>query len=310
MKRKKIDELWSHVHWLGLLAETQSYTAAAQRLGVSKAAMSHRITELEAAAGVALVRRTTRSVRLTEAGQRLVDATRTCFAAIEEGYASVQDLAEQPGGVVVLTMPVALGRQQIVPRLPAWLEAHPKVRIEVDLSDQLRSLAQDGYDLAIRHVDTVPDTHVAWPLCDTETVLAATPDYVRRIGVPASPRELGGHNCLHYPRGGATPTWSFEATRGRRERISVPVLGNCSANNSEVLRELALSGSGIALLPDFSARQELADGRLVRVLPQWRSVGAFGERIYAMRPYSAHVPRSVQSLVAFLKKSLAGGFRP
>ena len=100
MKKQQIDALWAHVHWLGVLADTGSYTAAAQRLAVSKAAMSQRISELEAAAGVPLVRRTTRSVRLTEAGQSLVDSTRGAFAQIERSFAGVRDLAETPQGLL------------------------------------------------------------------------------------------------------------------------------------------------------------------------------------------------------------------
>ncbi|EIM31293.1 transcriptional regulator, partial [Leptothrix ochracea L12] len=148
MDLRRIDQLWSHVHWLTVLGDLGSYTAAAQRLGVSKAAMSQRISELERAAGVPLVQRTTRSVRLTEAGQQLTDATRGAFEHIERGFASVRDLAGgAPRGLLRVTAPVALGRQRIVPLLPDFLRAHPEIRIELDLSDRLVPLAQEGFDL-------------------------------------------------------------------------------------------------------------------------------------------------------------------
>src|SRR5688572_25589206 len=165
MEQRKIETLWAHVHALGVLGGAGSFTAAAQRLGISKAAMSQRVAELERAAGVALVRRTTRSVRLTEAGQQLVDDTRAAFADIDRSFAGVRDLAGAPRGVLRVTAPVALGRQEVVPRVPAFLRQHPDVRIELDLSDRFVSLAQEGFDLAIRHVAAVPDTHVAWTLC-------------------------------------------------------------------------------------------------------------------------------------------------
>jgi len=133
-----------------VLADTGSYTAAAQRLAVSKAAMSQRISELEAAAGVPLVRRTTRSVRLTEAGQSLVDSTRGAFAQIERSFAGVRDLAETPQGLLRVTVAVALGRQHIAPLVAGFLHAYPDLRIELDLSERLSSLVQDGFDLAIR----------------------------------------------------------------------------------------------------------------------------------------------------------------
>ena len=310
MKIKKVESLWSHIHWLVTLAATGGFTAAANRLGVSKAAMSHRIAELELAAGVALVRRTTRSVRLTEAGQQLVDATKSAFQEIERSLASVQDLVAEPAGLVRVTAPVALGRQQIVPRIPAFLRSHPQVRVELALSDRLSSLASEGLDLAIRHVESVPDTHVAWPLCESRTILAASRAYLRRHGTPANPEDLKRHNCLHYLRGGETPSWSFVPVEGSGSRLSVPIQGSFAANNSEALREMAIAGTGVALLPDFSAAQDLASGRLVAVLPHWRSVGAFGGQVYAIRPYSPHVPRAVQVLVEFLRASLSAGFMP
>ena len=310
MEEQKINTLWTHLHWLSVLAQQGSYTAAAARLGVSKAAMSQRIAELERAAKVTLVQRTTRSLRLTEAGQRLVDETRASFEQIEQSFAQVRDLAEQPGGLIRVTAPVAFARQQLVPLLADFLKDYPDVRIELDLSDRLSALATEGFDLAIRHTARPPDTHVAWVLCATESVLVATRAYLRKQGELQTPTDLQAHNCLHYPRSQDTPAWTFEPrhpTEGD-ERITVPVMGNLAANNSEALREAALAGAGIALMPDFSAQAALRQGKLVRVLPHWKPVGAFAETIYAIRPYAPHVPRAVAALVAHLQAGLAGGF--
>ena len=315
MNEQKINELWSHLHWLSVLAQQGSFTAAAERLGVSKAAMSQRIAELERAARVTLVQRTTRSVRLTEAGQRLVDDTRASFAQIAQSFAQVQDLAGQPSGLLRVTAPVAFARQQLVPLLADFLKNYPDVRLELDLSDRLTALATEGFDLAIRHTARPPDTHVAWALCRTESVLVATRAYLRRRGEPQTPADLHAHNCLHYPRSQDTPAWTFEPREPHdgqahlaQERVTVPVSGNFAANNSEALREAALTGAGIALMPDFSAQEALRQGKLVPVLPAWRSVGAFAEEIYAIRPYAPHVPRAVAALVAHLRAGLVEGF--
>jgi DNA-binding transcriptional LysR family regulator len=309
METEKINNLWTHLHWLSVLAQQGSYTAAAARLGVSKAAMSQRIAELERAAKVTLVQRTTRSLRLTEAGQRLVDETRASFEQIEQSFAQVRDLAEQPGGLVRVTAPVAFARQQLVPLLAEFLKNYPDVRIELDLSDRLNALATEGFDLAIRHTARPPDTHVAWALCPTESVLVATRAYLRKHGEPQTPGDLQAHNCLHYPRAQETPAWTFEPIDPQGgERVTVPVSGNLAANNSEALREAALTGAGIALMPDFSAQAALRQGKLVRALPDWKPVGAFAETIYAIRPYAPHVPRAVTALVAHLRDGLAGGF--
>ena len=318
MNDQKINALWHHLHWLSVLAQQGSFTAAAARLGVSKAAMSQRIAELERAARVPLVQRTTRSVRLTEAGQRLVDDTRASFEQIEQSFAQVRDLAGVPRGLLRVTAPVAFARQQLAPRLADFLSQYPDVRLELDMSDRLSSLANEGFDLAIRHTARPPDTHVAWTLCSTHSVLVASKDYLRRAGTPQSPADLQGHNCLHYLRAQDTPTWTLlSMATGAKDtskanandgRITVPVTGQLAANNSEALREAALTHLGIALLPDFSAQAPLQQGALVQVLPGWRPVGAFAEHIFAIRPYSPHVPRAVSVLVNYLRKAMAAGF--
>lgn len=361
MKKQRIEALWGHVHWLGVLAEAGSYTGAAARLGVSKAAVSQRIRELELAAGVPLVRRTTRSLRLTEAGQGLVEATREAFVQIERSFAGVRELADTPRGLLRVTAPVALGRQHIVPLVPAFLRAYPELSIELDLSAQISSLARDGFDVAIRHVfqgspgssqvsltpsegglgealltgrsqgnagppqvslspsesglgeawprgrSFVPETHVAWTLCETRSVLVASPDYLQRRGAPADPQALAGHDCLGYRRAGGVLSWRFEPAGGGAQ-VSVPTRGCFAANNSEALREAAIGGLGLAVLSDFTAQRALLDGLLVPVLPDWRPVGLFGDSLCAIRPYSPTVPKAVQVFVAWLREALKEGF--
>ncbi|WP_219215579.1 LysR family transcriptional regulator [Variovorax boronicumulans] len=309
MEDQKIESLWTHLHWLTVLSQQGSFTAAAQRLGVSKAAMSQRIAELERAAGVPLVQRTTRSVRLTEAGQRLVEDMRAPFEQIAHSFSGVRDLAGVPRGRVRVTAPVAFARQQLVPRLADFLRAQPEVRIELELSDRLSSLAMEGFDLAVRHTAAPPDTHVAWTLCETRSVLVASRAYLRRRGLPEAPADLGAHDCLHYPRAQDTPAWHFETRKpSAAPRVTVPVSGPLAANNSEALRDAAIAGLGIALLPDFSAQAALQAGKLVEVLPKWQPVGAFGDRLYAIRPYATHVPRAVTAFVSWLRDELAEGF--
>lgn len=314
------DLLWPQIHTLGVLAEQGSVTATAARLGLSKAAVSQRLTELERQAGVPLLRRTTRSVRLTEAGRQLVESTRGAYAQIERGLAEVRELAETPRGLLRLTAPVALGRQHIVPLLAGFLRAHPGLRLELDLADRLVPLAREGYDLALRHTAAPPEDHVAWTLCATRSVLVASPAYLQRRGRPAHPGELGDHDCLSYWRAGEPAVWTFAPAApgpapdggpdGGSEPLSLPVRGPFAANNSELLREAAIEGLGLALLPDFSAQAALRSGQLQAVLPDWQARGHFGGQILALRPYSPVLPRAVQALVAHLRSGLAAGFAP
>ena len=319
MEPTQADSLWSHVHLLSVIAQAGSFTRAAQRLSLSKAAVSQRLAELERQVGLTLVQRTTRSVRLTEAGQRLVDDTAESFAHIARSIGSARDRAGQPRGLVRVTAPVALGRQQIAPTLEAFFRDYPEVRVEMELSDRVANLAQEGFDLAVRHTSAPPDNHVAWKLCDSRTLLVASAGYLRRRGTPAQPDELANHDCLAYLRTGPAQ-WLFEhmreparePVRGARaaepERVSVSVQGPLRANNSELLRDAVLAGLGIAQLPDFSASAALRAGRLREVLPGWRPVGFFGDAIYATRPWSPTTPRAVQVLVAHLRTALAAGF--
>jgi len=311
MKDKNIAALWSHIHWLSVLAQCGSFTAAAAYLNVSKAAMSQRIAELEQAAGIPLVRRTTRSVRLTEAGQQLTENTRHAFEQIADSFDVVRDQAASPQGTVHVSAPVALARQQLVPRLPSFLRENPNIRIELDLSDQLSSLSGEGFDLAIRHTSVPPATHVAWSLCEVRSVLVASPAYLDRCGMPEHPLDLTSHACLHYPRRQRNAVWTLE-TVGKKtaahKRHVVPVRGPFAVNNSEGLREAAQAGLGITILPDFSAQQALRKGDLLRVLPDWNPTGVFGNALYVIRPYTSHVPRAVQVLVKYLRDVFKDGF--
>lgn len=315
MTTRDIDALWIHLRSLAVLREQGSYTAAAGHLGVSKAAISQRIAELERAAGVQLVRRTTRSVELTEAGASLVNRTQDAFEQIAAGFSHVRESAGRPSGLLRVTAPVAFARQQLTQHLPEFLRQYPEVRVELELSDEIRSLSREGFDLAVRHSSSVPDTHVASVLTSTRTILVASRAYLRRAGSPAHPEDLGRHACLFYPRRGSAPVWTFvPAAAGVRSRdagqeVSVRVSGPLAVNNSEALRDAAMAGVGIALLPDFSAQSALQAGRLVPVLPHWQPVQSFGGFLYAVRPYSQHVPRAVAAFTAHLKQRYAKGFQ-
>jgi DNA-binding transcriptional LysR family regulator len=336
MATDQLSPLLADLHLLTVLAATRSFTEAARRLGVSKASASMRISELERAAGVLLVRRTTRSVGLTEAGQQLVNDMLPAFGRISESYTAVKDLVGTPRGLVRVTAPVALGRQHLAPCVAAFLKQFPEIQIELELTDRFVNLANEGFDLAIRHTNTPPETHVAWVLCETRSVLMASPAYLAARGVPTHPSELSAHDCLLYLGGGHSSSWTFaksskniEAASNAKvgksrlrktpstappadERVGVNIRGSLKANNSEVLRDALLAGLGIGLLPDFSLPPANADGELplVRVLPDWQVQGFFGDRIYALRPWSAQVPKAVQCLVEYLRAYFAQGFNP
>src|SRR5262249_28975507 len=145
-----------------------------------------------------------------------------------------------------------LGRQHVAPRLGPFLRKFPEVHVQLELTDRFVNLAQEGFDLAVRHTSTVPEIYVAWSLCETRSFLVASPTYLRRRGTPQHPAQLAQHDCLLYLRNPGTDTWTFmhEKAGAGTESVSVPVQGPLKANNSEVLRQAVIDGLGIGLLPD------------------------------------------------------------
>lgn len=307
MKNTKTDALWMHLYWLTVLAEQKSFTRAAERLEVSKAAMSQKIKELEALAGVALVQRTTRSVRLTCAGEKLVEELQQPFSQIEQSFFAVRDASGPVRGLLRITAPVAFARQQLVPHLSAFLREHPQVRIQLEVSDRMVSLVSEGFDLAIRHSDNLPETYVALPLCATRTLLVASPEYLDVHGAPENPQALTAHDCLYYPRGTEWPRWRFVPCASGGEMLAVDVKGSFATNNSESIRDAALGGLGIAMLPDFSAQAAITSGALREVLPDWHVVEAFASNIWIVRPYSTQVPRAVTAFTHWLRLLFSDG---
>ena len=301
-RARRLEDLWSHIHCLGILAETGSFTAAALRLQLSKASVSQRIAELEKAVGLPLVRRTTRGVSLTEAGAHLVEQTAAAFQRIEAGYSAVKDLSAGPRGVLAMTAPVALGRQVIAPLIPAFLKRYPDVQIQLDLSDRLAALATEGFDLAIRHVAEVPDTHVASLIGEIRSVLVATPRYLAEHGMPAVPADLERHDCIHYLRRSGAAAWAFR--RPGRTSACRCRSGSFAANNSEVLRG-RIGFRRHRAAARFQRGSELRDGTLVEVLGDWRVEGDFADRLYAVRPYTPHVPRVVSLFVEHVREALS-----
>ena len=313
MSFDQLSPLVADLHLLTVLAATRSFTEAARRLGVSKASVSTRISDLERSTGVMLVRRTTRSVGLTEAGQQLVNEMQPAFDRINESFTAVKDLVATPRGLIRVTAPVALGRQHLGPCVADFLKKFPDIHIELALTDRFVNLANEGFDLAIRHTNAPPETHVAWVLCETRSVLLASPEYLKRRGVPTHPSDLTSHDCLVYSGESQASRWTFirHAKRKSGELVGVNITGSLKANNSEVLRDALLAGLGVGLLPDFS-RPLMNDADptppLIQVLPDWQVQGFFGDRIYALRPWSAQVPKAVQCLVDHLRQSFAPGF--
>ena len=218
-------------------------------------------------------------------------------------FHAVHDLTGTPRGTLRVTAPVALGRQHISPSLGGFLLRYPDIRLELELTDRLVNLSHEGFDLAIRHARHIPDNYVVWELARSESVLVAIREYLARRGEPRHPDELRNHDFALYI--GSPRSLSFARGAGGQDSASVvDIQARFQANNSEVLREVVLSGAGLGLLPDFSLRDEDSE-QLLRVLPEWTVQGYFGAHIVAVRPFSPRVPLAVHCLVEHLQQVFA-----
>lgn len=278
-----------------VLLECGSFTRAAEKLGCSKGQLSKRISALEQALGTTLLHRTTRRLSLTAAGAALLPEAQALNAQAARARQAVLALQDEARGTVRLSLPVSLGETFFDAWLMEFSREYPEIRLELDLSNTLRDLVADGFDLAIRSGSLAADERlVARPLFALQELTCATPDYLARYGVPQSPAELAGHSCLqntHYQDSG---TWLYQR---HHELFRVTVSGLLASNHYTLLKKAALAGAGISRLPSYMIQQELADGRLVWLLRDYQTRS---QPVFLIHPYQGRLPRRTQLLAGYL----------
>ncbi len=268
-------------------------SAAGRELGLSPAAASKRLAALEQRLGARLIHRSTRRLAPTEAGRVFHDDVRAILAATEAAEARVAGRAESPSGPLRISAPTSFGRLHVAPHLSGFLERHPAVQIEMLLDDGFIDLIADRIDVAIRIAPEPRSASLAAQLlAPNRRVLCAAPTYLDRHGAPASLGDLAGHRLLAASN--QTP-WRLESTKARRV---LDVDSHVRTNSSEVVRELALAGAGIALRSTWDVGGELASGALCRILSDWQ--GATDVGIYALHARAAPLPAAVRAYVAHL----------
>lgn len=271
-----------------------SFTEAARRLGLSKASVSREVAQLERRLGAQLLRRTTRSMSLTEVGEAFYAGCQRVAEEAEQAERSVGELQAEPRGEVRLATSVSLGQLQIAPRLPAFLARHPKVRLRMDLTDRMVDLVSEKFDLAIRITGRLTDaTLVQRRLCPIRFVVCAAPAYLEAHGTPRTPAELEAHNCLGV---GASP-WHLLLSRERAARLR----GDLYVDNGDALRRVARLGHGIVFLPTYLVGEDLGRGALVRVLADDLLLEASAFAVY---PQSRHPSPKVRALIDYLAETL------
>jgi molybdate transport repressor ModE-like protein len=249
------------------IARCGSFVATAKHLGISKATVTKQVAAFEKSLGARLINRTTKQVRLTEAGTRILRSTREILGSYDDLEMEARDSVKNPKGVLRIGAPPAFGAHHLAPLIVSFVESHPEIQIVLSLDDGSANLVIQGLDLSIRIAPSAGDSsHVALPLLKAPQVLVASPDYLKKHGTPSHPDELASHNCLIHSIKAPTGVWQFN---GNNEEISVRVRGSFYSNFGEPLQFAALHGHGISMHPYYMAEEYLSDERLVAVLPEY-----------------------------------------
>ena len=286
------------------VAETHGFAAAAQRLGVSKSAVSKRISAIEQRLGAQLFHRSTRNVSLTEAGEHFYSHALRAFEAAQEAEDSVLALQGAPKGRLKVNVPMAFGRQYIAPLISEFLETFPGIEVDMVMDDRVVDLFAEGFDLALRGGTLMDSALVARKIARLRNVLVAAPAYLDRHGEPSCISELANHNCLQYSYSRDFQEWVFLT---KDQTVKFRPQGNYKVNNGEALREAILGGTGIGRLPTFSAGPDLASGTLVRVLSRYEQPS---QALYAVYPERRHLPTKVRTFVDFIIGRIGGEVPP
>ncbi|MFC5476353.1 LysR family transcriptional regulator [Paraherbaspirillum soli] len=248
------------------VVEKGGFSAAAEDAGISPTMVGKHVRQLEEHLGVRLLNRTTRRQSLTEIGQLYFERCKQALLEIEAADASVKEMQLVPRGVLRVTAPVTFGAQVLTAEVRTYLEQHPEVELDLALNDRVVDLVEEGYEVGIR-VGALPDSSlIARPLQPYRALVCAAPDYLARCGTPQTPHDLRDHNCMSFVYGNRYNRWSFADAGGQFE---VEVGGRFRVNNGMALRTAALHGLGIIMQPEPLLREDLAAGRLVRILDNY-----------------------------------------
>jgi DNA-binding transcriptional LysR family regulator len=280
-----------------------SFVAAAETLGMSKAAVSRHVGELEARLGVRLLQRTTRRLSLTEEGQVFQARCVEILASVGEAEDELSSQTGTASGQLRISAPTTFGVRHLAPLWGAFRDRHPKVTLDITLADRVVDLIEEGYDIAIRIGRLANSSLVSRRLAATRMVLCASPRYLALHGTPRHPHDLASHSILAYSYWSDKDEWQFAGPAGPVAVRTQPCL---TTNSGDTCRAAALAHQGVILQPSFLVDEDLAAGTLVELMPEFKAVEL---GIYAVYPTRKHVPAKVRALIDFLGERLAEGRR-
>jgi DNA-binding transcriptional LysR family regulator len=285
------------------VASTGGFSSAARQLGVVTSSVTRLIDALEQKIGAPLLNRSTRSVTLTDIGRVYYERAVRILADLEEADETASARNSEPRGLLRLTAPVTFASLYIAPLLGDLRLRYPSLELDMRLSDSVSNLVDESIDLAIR-IGTIEDhpNLIARKLAEHERYICASPAYLERHGTPLTPTDLASHNCLQFFYQTGRQIWRLQTDAGIDE---MQVRGSLSVNNSDVLRQAVLRDVGLALLPDWLVRHDIATGKLLRVLPQYQvNPSSMNVGIYALYPANRRGSSKVKAVIEVLMSAL------
>lgn len=283
--------------------ETGSISAAAQRMGLSKSVVSKRISDLEAVLKVELLHRSTRGVIATDKGAVFYQRARAIMQQLDQAAETLIEQDEEFCGLLRIAAPMTFGTTYLGPILFSFISHYPRLALALELNDQITDLSGEGYDLGIRIGRLRDSSLVARKLAISRRVVCCSPAYARRAGLPTTIDELTGHECIGYTNVSPGQIWQFESTEPGGTPRSLVMRSRIVTNNGESMRDAAIAGLGISILPVFIVTKALANGQLINALPNAYPVA---DAIYAVYPQNQHVPKKVRAVIDHLVAVFSG----
>lgn len=273
------------------------FAAAAREMGLSRSSVNKLVIALENELGVQLLHRSTRVVTPTETGLAFYERCLEILASLAEAERSITQLHEEPRGKLRVNAPMTFGTMHLAPALSDFLRQYPELQVQLTLNDRFIDPIEEGFDVTLRIAKPQANASlIMHPLASAQRVLCASPTYLEARGIPTRISELRHHSCLHYGQFAVANQWTFTGADGEH---TVSVNGVLCSNNGEVLRDAAVCGLGITLLPRFIVELELEQSSLQIVLPEYQPPEL---SIYVIYPVNRHLSTKIRLLVGFLQE--------
>lgn len=278
-----------------------SFAAVARERNIDPSSVSRMVAGLESELGIRLFQRTTRKLSPTEAGMTYFERVEPLIEEIQQAADIAKDISGNPKGTIRVTASVSFGLKCIVPLLPKLEKNYPELTVDLLLTDSVLDLLTERIDIAIRLGQLTDSTLIAQRLMQTRYYICASPDYLERFGTPKIPEDIEQHNCLLFPLPGFNTRWIFKEKKENVQEISIQ--GNTIISNAIALQQCAINGMGLALLADWLIDDNIGNGELVKLFPDYQVTATdFNTAAWLLYPSRAYIPLKVKVFVEELRK--------